>query len=175
MRKIKNRMGWFGMALTGLLLAGCILSGTFVISHKFTLSSMGSFFFYQVDITNEQVWKDHSDNIDFIDAVGLELYITSTEPTAVTFNAYVDNYSGDDSNPVSVPTGIPIIIEDMTVSTGKTFITYAKSLTLIKNLDVLKKLVKKGKFDFYATTTGTPGTTFVVDSARIVVTLSASK
>ena len=136
---------------------------------------MGTFYFHQVNITNEQVWKDHSDKIDFIDAVGLELYITSTEPTTVTFNAYVDKYSGEGSNPSSVPDGIPHIIQDLNVSSGKTFISYSRSLAIIKHLDDLKSLVKSGKFDFYATTSGTPGTTFVVDSARIIVTLSASK
>ena len=174
MHKIKNKLGWFGIAVIGFILTGCLLSGTFVINHKFTLGDMGDFYFYQVDITNDQVWKDHSDKIDFIDAVGMELYITSTESAAVTFNAFVDNYSGEDSSPNSVPDDATVIIQNMTVSPGIIFITYAKSLTLLKNLDVLKALAKTGKFDFYAETTGTAGTTFVVDSARLVVTLSAS-
>ena len=173
MYKIKNKLGWVGTALLGFLITGCLVSGTFVINHKFTVNDMGDFYFYQVDITTEQVWKDHSDKIQFIDAIGMELYITSSEPSTVTFNAYVDNYSGEDSNPAEVPDGITQIIEDMTVSPGKTFITYAKSLTLIKKIDVLKALAKKGKFDFYATTTGTPGSSFIIDSARVVITFSA--
>ena len=173
MRKLKNKLGWFGIVVIGCVLTGCLLSGTFVINHKFTLTDMGDFYFYQVDITNDQIWKDHSDKIDFIDAVGLELYITSTESAAVTFDAYVDDYSDVTFTPGSVPDDATVIIQNMTVSPGKTFISYAKSLTLLKNLDVLKALAKTGKFDFYAETTGTAGTTFVIDSARVVITLSA--
>jgi len=173
MRKLKNKLGWFGIAVIGCILTGCLLSGTFVINHKFTMGDMGNFYFYQVDITNEEVWEDHSENIDFIDAIGLELYITSSEPSTVTFDAYVDTYSDVTITPGSVPTDATVIIEDLTVSPGKTFITYAGSLALLKNLKVLKTLTKKGKFDFYAETTGTAGTTFIIDSARVVITLSA--
>ncbi|MEZ5360220.1 MAG: hypothetical protein R3F48_15490 [Candidatus Zixiibacteriota bacterium] len=162
-----------GLAIVSIV-AGCIVSGTFVIVADFDFTASGDFYFHRVDITDDATWQDHKDDIDFIDAVGAEFYITSTEGTDVTFNVYVDDYTtGPD--PITVPTSASKIITDFTVPNGTTKITYKQSLSILTNLERLKTLAKKGMFDYYATTTGTVGSTFVIDSAKIIVTISASK
>lgn len=160
--------------LTVLLLAGCIVSGTFVIIEEITFTAQGGFYFHRLDITDDATWEDHKDDIQFIDAVGAEFYITSTEPDDVTFNVYIDDYSSGPV-PVAVPASASKIITDFTVSPGTTRIDYKKSLSIITNVERLKALARKGMFDYYATSTGSDGTTFVIDSAKIIVTVSAGK
>jgi len=82
-----------GLLVAAIMIAGCIVSATFVIHEPIKFSVQHDFYFYQVDLTDNATWEDHGDQVDFIDAVGMILYITSAEATNVTFNAYVDKYS----------------------------------------------------------------------------------
>ena len=157
-----------------ILVAGCIMSGTFVIVEKFTPTAEDDFYYEGVDLTDNAVWKEHGDQVDFIDAVGFELYTRSTATEDITFDIYVDKYSGPDASPDSVPATATIVVDGVTVSPGTRTVTYAESLKIIKGLDTLKKLAMTGKMDFYATSTGGVGSTFVIDSIKAVVTFSAS-
>jgi len=170
---LKHKLGKIGLLLISLMLAGCLVSATFVIVETFSFSAQSGFYFYPVDITTDSDWQDHKDNIDFIDAAGAEFFITSNETQNVTFNVWIDDPAGV-SNPGAVPSTATKIISGFTVPPGVSKITYAQSLGLITGLSRLKQLAKTGIFDLYATSTGNTGTSFVIDSARIIVTVSAS-
>ncbi len=174
MRKLNSTFGIWGLAAIGILVAGCLISGTFVIVESFSFTAQSGFYYYEIDLTNQSDWEDHKDQIDAIDAVGAEFFITSTESGNVTFNVFVDSYSGS-ANPSAVPSSAKVILEDLDVAPGTTHITYAQSLGYLKNLDALKALVKTGKFDYYATSSGNEGTSFKVDSGKVIVTFSASE
>ncbi|HOP06114.1 MAG TPA: hypothetical protein PLF13_02360 [candidate division Zixibacteria bacterium] len=164
-----------GLIVSALLVAGClIVSGTFVIVKDFDMTAEAGFYFYQVDLTTEPDWDDHKDDIDFIDAVGVEFTIVSTETSDVAFSVYVDDYSGAGANPTSILPTADVIIDSLTVSPGTTRITYGESLTFLRNIPRLKSLVRSGKFDYYAGSTGNDGETFVITEGKVVVTLSAS-
>ena len=158
-----------------ILVAGCIMSGTFVIVEKFTPTAEDEFYYEGVDFTDNATWQEHGDQIDFIDAVGFELYTRSTAAEDVTFDIYVDKYSGPDASPDAVPGTATKVIGGVTVSPGTKTVTYAESLKLIKGLDRLKTLAKTGQMDLYGTSTGGVGSTFVIDSIKVVVTFSASE
>lgn len=172
MNKFIKRFGILGALLVLATISGCIVSATFVIDELFYFIAMDDFYFYQVDLTTDEDWQDNKDKIDLIDAVGVVFYYTSSSAGNVTFDAYIDDHSGAGANPESVPTGATAIIEDFTVSPGEGTMSYAQSLSIMDELDELKRLAKVGKFDFYVTSTGTIGTNFVIDSARVVVTLT---
>jgi hypothetical protein len=158
-----------------ILVAGCIMSGTFVIVEKFTPTAESGFYYKGVDFTDNATWQEHGDQVDFIDAIGFELYTRSTATEDITFDIYVDNYSGPDASPDAVPGTATKVIEGVTVSPGTKTVTYAESLKLIKGLDRLKTLAKTGQMDLYGTSTGGVGSTFVIDSIKVVVTFSASE
>ncbi len=162
-----------GLLLAAIVFAGCIVSATFVIHEPIKFTMQNDFYFQQVNLTDNATWKEHGDQIDFIDAVGMILYITSAENGNVTFNAFVDKYSGPSSNPTIVPTTSTKIINNLQVAPGKTTISYKQSLKIITGLDRLKELVKKGQFDFFATSSSGFGSSFRVDSGEVVVTFSA--
>jgi len=177
----KNKLMSFiiGLLIVCLCFVGCkdiIISGTFIfVETIINFTAQTGFYFYQVDITDDPDWDEHKEKIDFVDAVGVEFFITSTEAADVTFDAYIDRYSGIGSDPSSVPASATQIIEDLTVSPGVTHITYKESLGFLRGLDSLKVYSKIGMFDYYGQSTGNDGTTFIIDSAKVVVTLSASE
>ncbi len=157
------------------LLAGCIVSGTFIIIEPITFEADEDFYFYRLDITDDATWEDHKDDIQFIETVGAEFYISSSETEDVTFSCYVDEYDAGGLSPISVPATATAIIEDYTVSPGTTKISYLTSLKIIKNIDRLKALTFKGKFDCFAEVSENTGSTFAIDSAKVIVTLGAGK
>jgi len=161
------------MAAIALSAAGCIFSGTFIITEPIVFEAHDDFYFYQVNLTDNATWQKHSDEIDDIEAVGVELYIRSIND--VTFNAYVDEYSGPLSSPTSVPGTATKIIDNFAITSGANLITYKESLKIITGLTELKAFVKKGLFDFYGTNSSGLDPGFVIDSGKVVVTFSASK
>lgn len=164
----------FGLALIALLAVGCLVSGTFVIAEdiSFNFSAASGFYFSKVDITANPDWAEHRDDIDDIDVVGFDFYISSTESGPVTFSAYIDNYSADST---VLPDSTKRIINGFTVNPGlNQHITYKQSLTFLTNTELLKTLAKTGKFYYWGTSTGNDGSTFHIDSGQVIVTVSAS-
>lgn len=170
---IMTKLSMVGAAALGLLFAGCIVSATFILVDDFEFTAQSGFYFYQVDITEESDWQDHKDNIDAIDAVGAEFFITNGGSDTVTFTASIDDYSGAGSNPSNVSPTASAIIEDFRVPPGTILISYVQSLGLIRNVARLKALAKTGKFDYYGESSVNPGQAFHVDSAKVIVTVSA--
>lgn len=173
MRALKAKFTLVGIAALGLLVAGCLVSGTFIVVDDFQFTAQSGFYYYQVDITENPDWKEHQDEIDDVDAVGAEFFITSEEEGPVTFSVYIDDYSGLGPAPTSVPATASVIIDSLIVNPGKTHITYVKSLGIIQNTTRLKALAKTGRFDYFGLSSGSLGETFRVDSAKVICTVTA--
>ncbi len=158
------------LALAAVAAGGCLLSGTFmVITPFFQLGEVnGVLYYHEVDVTGDATWDKHKDKIDYIDALGFELYITNNESRDVTFNAYVDTYSGV-ASPTIIPAEAVGFFNGLTVKPGKNHITYAQSLDYITHLTELKAFAKGGKFDIYASADGP----ITFDSVRAILTVSA--
>ena len=174
MARILGKSALVAVAALVLTAAGCIWSGTFVINQTIVFSPGDDFYSYRVDLTANATWQDHKDNIDRIETVGFILYLNSSESETVYFSAYIDEALGEAPNPSSVPATAKTIIDSLGVKPGKQVISYAESLKILTNLDALKKMTKKGLFDFYGTSTGIDGDTFKIDSVTVVVTFTAS-
>ena len=162
--------------LAAVTLSGCLLvSGTFVIVKTFSFTTQSQFYHYAVDITDEGDWKDHKDKIDNIDLVGFELWITSHETIPITLNAYLDSmHTTPYATQLAVEANATKVLEGLTVAPGANHVSYGGSFSYLTNVDELKRLVRIGQFDYYGTATGGTGAGFKVDSARVIVTFSAS-
>ena len=163
---------------TGLavLLAGCLISGTFVLDLKFTDAELAKYdhlYYTEVDLTDNDIWQEHEDKLDEVQSVGFEMWITNVGPQT-TFNMYVDRSGGTvftDTSDVSDST--TQVVRGLTLAADKqTHITYGSSFKYLTNIDVLTKLARTGTFDFYAT--WTQASTVTLDSLRVVVVISAS-
>jgi len=158
---------------------GCkIVSGTFVVDTVFTDLSPngnGDYWYEAFDLTDNDVWIDHEDDIKDIDNVGFELWVSSTAPTANVFNCYIDEMSSalnGGSSKSAVEASAKHILVNLPLPPGSSFIGYAASFSYIDNLDAMKKLAEAGMFKFWAVSDVTTSE-FHVDSIRVVITLSA--
>lgn len=178
MKKLMHRFGLIGTTLISLLLAGCLLSGTFVVSmmfKDFPVAGSVNFYYFDVDVTSEDEWTDHKDDIKDIDNVGFELWVTNESGVANTYECYIAPITSplDDLSPKSeVVAGATKILEIPLVATGQTFIGYADSFSHLTNLETLKALAESGQFKFFAMSDATP-TDFTVDAILVVITITA--
>ena len=169
------RRGFLGLLGAALLVSGCLVSGTFIFVDDFKFTAQTGFYYYQVDITDAPDWDKHKDKIDFIDAVGVEFYITNNAQSTVIFDAWIDEFSdpAPSPDPSTVPIGATKIINGLKIEPGVTKITYTQSLGFLTGLARLKSLSKIGQFDYYGSSSENDGAIFQIDSGKVVVTVSA--
>lgn len=180
MRRLFRTGSLIALAATIVVIGGCLVSGTFTVVEEFHFTAATGFYPYHIDVTGEPDWDDHSDDINAIDLVGFELYLTNNESSEVTFRAYVD----DGENPLCLtPACLDtnstkiVIIDDLTIPAGpggKRHVTYGESFTYLVNMDSLKTLMKTGKLNYYGTSTTGTDAGFVIDTGKVIVTFSAS-
>ncbi|MEW5795097.1 MAG: hypothetical protein AB1772_01930 [Candidatus Zixiibacteriota bacterium] len=180
---LKNSVLVSAITLVGLVVAGCLVSGTFVIVEdvEFDFTANTGFYWYPVDLRGNSDWEDHKDDIDDIDAVGFEFKIKNTSLETCELNAWFVAAEGEANQagpPPSTPgaAGQTKVIDGLVVAAGATrTVTYAESLGHISNLPAFKAIVKSGRFDYYGTSCGNTGDSlFVVTDGKIIVTVSAS-
>ncbi|MCP4569245.1 MAG: hypothetical protein GY841_16850 [FCB group bacterium] len=185
MRRILSKFSFLVLITAALVFTGCLISGTFVIVENatFDFTADRGFYWYPVDLTGNSVWEEHEEDIDNIDALGMQFSITNTTGVDTEFNAWfikATGPAGDPSNPgdwpTEVPTGALKVIDGLTVAAGATrHIGYLGSLSYITNIEKLKEIIKTGRFDYYGQSTGGSGDdTYDVTNGKIVITISAS-
>lgn len=181
MKKLNSAKRLLGLALVALLVTGCLVSGTFVIVKDFNVvfTADGGFYWWPIDLTTDPDWDDHQDDIDDLDALGLEFTIENTSDVTSTFAIQFATASGE-ADPFDVPSVIPAgavtVLSGLTVNANSTrHITYAESLGMIGDIAAIKAVVLSGRFDYYGTSTGGSGDDpFVITDGKIIVTVSAS-
>lgn len=157
---------------TCVAIAGCLSSETFIMVQKFDVPQRYQPYIAIVDVTKNALWAEHKDIIGHVDAVGFELYLSSTFDSA-RFDAFVTPYSGS-GWPIGIPPNALQIMSNLNVEPGKTHVTYAEFLNSMSHAEELRSAVKGGKFVFYAhITIARPGE-LRIDSAKIVLTVSTN-
>lgn len=175
MRVIREKLA--AMSLLGilLLLTGCLVSGTFVVTIFIDGNDMTTYnglYHYEVDLSTDSDWEDHKDKIENIDVIGVELWMTNNSGSAATFNVWIDDIGDPVYSTVEMVDSLATqILEDITIVSGANHVTYAESLGLIQNVATVKTLAETGQFHFYGHSN--LAAQFVLDSARVVVTVSA--
>jgi hypothetical protein len=174
--KKKSLWGLWGCVLLILLVSSCFLtSGTWVIIYEVEdadIHPSQSFYKFTVDLTEEDIWKDHKDDIDDIADISFTFKLANTGPDTLTGSVYVspDSTLGDTT---AVKSSATIILDGISVAPGDTLqMTLAHYYDLLQHFDTLKDLVKSGKFTAYAIVPNAPeyGKFFDV---IVVVTISA--
>ena len=174
-------LGPLGLAL---LFVGCLVSGTFTVvifidNQTLDDNHASGFYHYVVDLSEEDDWDDHKDDIENIDIIGFDIWVRNMRSTATTFDAWVDDLSDAQiTNPSLLDADATPILQDLTIGAGPnvvTHITYAESLGHLRNVAALKAYVKSGTFRLYGRSVGTPtiGDDYILDSVRVVVTFTA--
>ncbi|TFH50003.1 MAG: hypothetical protein E4G89_03995 [Methanothrix sp.] len=177
MKKLLSKIGVLGAAGMLLLLAGCfIVSGTFTIEKSFSFPVQAGLYHYLADVTDEQDWIDHKDDIDNIDGVGYDIWFTNYGADDVTFNIWVDGADEPEYLTFAqVNDSTTKILDNLTLPPGQTHLTYGNSFGYIQNVETIRTLGMTGKFHMYgASKTGTGGP-FAVDSGKVIFTFTGHK
>ena len=124
---------------------------------------------------------EHSADIESIDAVGFELWITNHELEPATFSVYLDTLDGPiyPSDSALADNAIPKILDGLTIeanATGdaQTYVSYGESLTYLDNVAYMSDLMLDGEFHFYGVTDQGDVAGYTIDSVRVVVTVTVS-
>ncbi len=185
MRHSKNFLSLSSLLVFTLLLACGLVSGTFVVSVMFRdipFTAGDSLYFYEVDLDEDSDWEEHSSDIESIDAVGFELWITNHEAEPATFSVYLDSIYYDpvgdpivyDLETELVDNGVPKVLDGLTIDSGPNYFTYGQSLTYLDNVGYLSDLMLDGSFHFYGVSTQGDVDGYTIDSVRVVVTVTIS-
>ena len=176
MKTILARFVPAALLVAALIAVGCIVSGTFTVS-IFADNEIGTdndgFYYYFVDITDEDAWEDHADDLNNIDAIGFDMWVRNLGATSASGSAYID--SPDDAQIPNAAglTGATLILENLTLAPGANHVTYAQTVGALQAVGTIKDYLEEGTFWFYATTPGL-GADFVLDSLRVTITFTAS-
>ncbi len=163
------------LTVVALLLAGCLITGTFIADIMIRDFDVNTDTFYaeQVDLTEDEDWEDHKDDIKSIDLVGFELWINNTSGSAQSFKAFIDDANEQlYQTAVLVEANATVILDELTLDPGDNYISYPNSFNYLRNLETIRTLLEAGQFNAYGITTGG---TFELDSMRVIVTFTAGE
>ncbi|MDF1546151.1 MAG: hypothetical protein P1R58_13750 [bacterium] len=162
------------IAAAMLLLAGCIFSGTFTISKSFSFKIADDIVSKPLDLTTESDWKEHQEEIDQIDGIGFDVWITNTSLVEGKFNIWIDRPTLPTYNKITEVEKNATLILDGFIMTGTKDIhlTYGNSFKYLRNLDSLKTIIRTGQFDLYLAHSESPNE-IRVDSGQVVITFTA--
>jgi len=160
------------------ILAGCssFLTATSVIEfriHGGEINTLNELSYVQVDLTEEDVWKDHKDDIKNIDDVGFELWLTNDTNYSLTGEVYIAPFdSAAYTTAAEAEANASLILQALNMPAGATtYIDWPTSLDHMANVETLKGFAEEGKFTIYALTTTLPFK-MTVDSATVIVTVT---
>jgi hypothetical protein len=161
--------------LVALLAAGCILSGQFtiVINIEDEIAYVNQVLNSAViDLTTDETWKDHKDDIQKIIDVKFEVTVENSTSSAVTGEVYVSE--NEYTTAADVQNNATLVLSGIVVEANDTrTISFTESAKYITNLSTLLDLVEKGNFYIYALAADTPYVIKVQSGARLLVTFSA--
>lgn len=161
-----------------VLVSGCwfLLSGTWIIVYAVADEEIDDTHpglnIFDVDLTDEDVWVDHHDNLDNIEDVAMTFRFVNELPTEATGRIYVssDNSLADTN---AVKSSATLILDGLTIPANDTLqVDLAFYYDILQNFEALRDLVKTGVFTAYAIV---PSSTEVyIRYMVVVVTFSAS-
>lgn len=166
------------LALTGitaiLVLAGCIVSGQFVIVIPWggEPSIDKPLYSKHIDLTGNSTWKDHKDDIKNIVDVKFKVVIQNTGGVRDTGAVYVsDSLYMTTEDVLAHATRI---LHGITVAPGETrTIGFDESVTYRENLAAFLSLVETGDFYLYGIATNLPFRLKINEGSQLLITFSA--
>jgi len=132
--------------------AGCLVSGTEVFDLLIGTLNVtgGSFNEDTIDLSENDTFNDHKDEIELIDRVGFTTEVDNNSGQDALLSVYFSTQAGL-GDPATQAT--PLFLNVPIPAAGRT-ITYDESLDLLLNFDQLQAAIKGGVITFYTTANG---------------------
>ncbi len=174
MKKQILRFGLLSSLLALQIIGGCLLiTGTLVIDlwiDNTEISSQNDFNSFKVNMTKEDTWNKHKDDIKYIDNVGFRLWVTNSGGSNITGELYASTDSTL-ADTAAVRAGATLVFSGPAFTPGANYVDWPTSLKYIHNLPTLRTLLQGGVFTVYGLTTTAPFN-MVIDSAEVIVTVT---
>ena len=173
MLKVCKNFIALGLALV-ILLTGCgIISVTFLLNEDIDTTSVPTdLFIYNVDVTDEEDWEDHKDDIQQVNWVSFEFYLTNPGGADVTFDGYIDDIDNSQCGTIPCAEAATRVLKDITIPAGSSVhISHGNSFSYMENMSIMKDLAEAGAFHFYGVA---DGGAFILDSGSVVVAIVAA-
>ena len=174
--------------LIAVVLAGCILTGTVVITARlapdadgdpvtitdqnFTGAEM------EVNLTDNATFKDYRDDIRNIENIGFYLSATNNSANDAVLQLFLEpdtavNYS---SVEMMIDSLADLILTDLPVPGNQTVtIDGNESMNYVTNLDYFKDVLEGGVFSIYPAALNRDDFSITIDSLVVIVTLTGKK
>lgn len=156
--------------LVSLSISGCLLSGTFVVNLQMDEMVFASASFYKehLDLTTNQTYNEHRDQIKDITDVGFALKIENNSNLTASGELYITD-DGNLTTPAEVKNNGIVVLTGISVEPNSAkSINWSESYRYIRNLDVIKAQVKSGSFWVYALIDQAPLNLRIYDASVIV-------
>ncbi len=164
------------LGLAAIILAGCLITGTFVLVldlPTITANSTGTFSSTEVDLTEEDVWEDHKDDVENITDVRFRADFTATGNTADGTIYFSSNRLYQTPEAVRAASDAFIVFTGFSVPAGQTrTMTFAESAQYRQGLTEALELIESGEFYVYALTPSGPFELQLTD-VHVLVTFDA--
>lgn len=165
-----------------VIAAGCIMTGTFVITVKLvppgpvTVSNAD----YtegrqQVDLTQESDFADNQDKIKDIDNIGFYASVKNNLNDTVTFQLFLEKDTAKhwETALEAADSCTALILTGLTIPGKKTVtIDWNESLKYVTGLNDIKKILETGHFSLYPVAVPRDNFSLTIDSLVIIVTLT---
>jgi hypothetical protein len=148
------------LALLGIWIQGCLLSGTYVITfavEEEIISTQDSINSAAVDLSDNPDWKDHQEDINYVDEVGFTFKV---ENLSSTDSATGQLFMTDDATLTTVAeikSQATLVVDGIFLGPGeKKHILWNESFDYILNIGYIKDQVESGTFHLYGICRDTP-------------------
>lgn len=170
---ISLKIGLGVLALFLMLGNNCVTSGNIVVVMDLpsvTGQTNTSFNPEFVDLTENDDWKEHKDQVNSVDDIGFACKITNYESSVATGQIWISDKSY--SSPTDVTAHAVKILDGIAVPAGGTrSIEWSESADFLSNFNEAKTIVYTEKFYLYFMAAETP---FHIDVTDIVLFLSVN-
>lgn len=186
MKKIRS-LYWLPPAAAIFALAGCIVTGTLVITAKVAPDVNGdpiivsnldfSAAELEVDLSNDATFAEHRDDIKNIENVGFYLSAKNEKAFPVTFQLFLvpDTSKNFDSAQALVDSlALPILTDLQIPALSTVTIDWNESMQYVTNVHEFKDVLQKGVFSLYPAAIPRNDFKVVIDSLVVIVTLTSS-
>ncbi|MBD3297430.1 MAG: hypothetical protein GF341_02160 [candidate division Zixibacteria bacterium] len=160
--------------VAALIAAGCIVSGQFVILINWggIVSTNTQLNAETVDLTEDETWQDHQEDIQKIVDVKFETTVKNNAGSVATGQLYVSDQDGLTYGQLAGQA--TLILSGIEIPAGDSvMISFTESAQYQQNLQTLLDLAETGLFYLYGVAENTPFNIEIKQGSRILVTFAA--
>ena len=148
------------MALLGIWIQGCLLSGTYVITFEVEdeiISTEKVLNWASVDLSENDTWADHHEDIKYVDEVAFTFkvknHLSEDSATGQLYMTDIDTFTQVDD----IRDHATLVVDGIFLGPGEEkHIQWNECFQYILNLDYIKAQVESGTFHLYGICRETP-------------------